>query len=133
MFDAGKWTWTLSQRRALITLIALAAAALAVQAYLRPAYVGDALPSIGSRAGELADRIDPNTATAEELSTIPQLGPSRARAMIAYRESYVASHPGRRAFERAEDLRNIRGFGEATVAKLAPHLVFDAPATQMAP
>jgi competence protein ComEA len=81
----------------------------------------------------LADRIDPNTASAEELSTIPQLGAARARALIAYRQSYAAAHPGRAAFERAEDLRNIKGIGPATIEKLAPYMAFDATTTRASP
>jgi competence ComEA-like helix-hairpin-helix protein len=133
MVKSAKWSWSLPQRRALIGLIALAAAALAVEAYLRPIYMDEVLPGSGPRAGELVDRIDPNTASAGELATIPQLGPGRAREMIAYRESYTAAHPGRAAFERPEDLRNIRGIGPATIEKIVPHLVFDQAAPQTEP
>jgi competence protein ComEA len=122
--------WTLSQRRALILLIFLAGAGIAVETWQRPAYYSDPPPESGPRAGELADRIDPNTASAAELSSIPQLGPARAAAIVAYREKFAAAHPGGRAFERIEDLMKVRGIGRAIAEKLGGHLVFEGAAAQ---
>jgi len=116
----------------LIALILLAGAGLSIQAYRHPIDYSDPPPAIGPRTNELADRIDPNSATAAELSSIPNLGPAHAAAIIAYRESFTAAHPGRRAFEKIEDLTKVKGIGHATAEKLAAHLTFEEPATQPA-
>ena len=73
---------------------------------------------------ELADRIDPNQATLEELIVLPQLGQKRAAGIVAYRERFAKENPGRVAFMRVEDLLVIKGIGAAMVQTLAPHLVF---------
>jgi competence protein ComEA len=108
----------------LVAIVALIGAGVGIEGYLRPVYVSDPLPAVESRSGEIAGRINPNTATAAELSSIPQVGPSRAAAIIAYREQYVAGHPGDIAFKRPEDLRNVKGFGAAMVEKVGVYLEF---------
>lgn len=63
--------------------------------------------------GVLPDgRIDLNRATADELATLPGIGPARAAAIIAAREEQPFAEPG--------DLRRVPGIGEATFQRLAP-------------
>jgi comEA protein len=57
-----------------------------------------------------AGRIDLNTATADELTTLPGIGPSKAAAIVAYREQH--------RFERVDDLVRVRGIGRATLRAL---------------
>jgi len=128
----ARYTWTISQRRALIALIFLAGTGLSIEAYRHPIEYSDPPPASGPRTNDLADRMDPNTATAAELSSIPNLGPKHADAIIAYRESFTSSHPGQRAYEKIEDLTKVKGIGRTTAEKLAAHLTFDEPATQPA-
>jgi len=52
-------------------------------------------------------RININTATQAELETLPGIGPTRATAIIAYRQQ-------RGAFANPEDLMNVSGIGEKT-------------------
>ncbi len=55
--------------------------------------------------------IDLNTATAEQLQTLPNIGPTRAQAIIGFRNS---NGP----FEEVEDLRQIGGIGSATLESI---------------
>lgn len=61
------------------------------------------------------ERLDPNTASEEELDRLPGIGPAAARAIVESRE---AEGP----FGGLESLQRVRGIGPATVGKLAPHL-----------
>lgn len=54
--------------------------------------------------------INVNTATAAELDTLPYIGPSKAAAIIAYRQQHGA-------FTQVDDLLQVPGIGEATLAK----------------
>lgn len=70
-------------------------------------------PEEPASLGVLADgRIDLNAATQTELETLPGVGPARAQAIIAERESRPFRVPG--------DLRRVPGIGEATFQRLAP-------------
>lgn len=52
-----------------------------------------------------------NTATIDELTTLPQIGPALAARIVAYRE---INGP----FKRADDLLNVSGIGLATLEKI---------------
>lgn len=64
-----------------------------------------------------AVRLDPHRASADELGSLPGLGPARAEALLRAREA------GAR-WERVEDLEEVTGIGPATVEALRPHLEF---------
>ena len=63
-----------------------------------------------------------NTASAEELSLLPGVGPSRARAIIELRQQ-------RGGFKRVEDLLEVKGIGESSLAKLKPYLAIEGKST----
>lgn len=69
---------------------------------------GSSLPSPSSQEG---DKVNINTATVEELSTLPGIGPTKAQCIIDYR---TANGP----FQSIEDIKNVRGIGDATFEKL---------------
>ena len=56
-------------------------------------------------------RVSLNSATVEQLDTLPGVGPVTAQAIVAYR----TAHGG---FQRVEDLLDVKGIGEQTLADL---------------
>lgn len=56
-------------------------------------------------------KVNLNTATETELTTLPGIGPSKAASIIAYREENGK-------FTKLEDLKNVTGIGEKTFEKL---------------
>ncbi len=62
-----------------------------------------------------------NTATPAELDGIKGIGPSKAKAIVDYRSK---NGP----FKSIDDLKNVKGFGEKSIAKLKGELsVGDTP------
>lgn len=56
-----------------------------------------------------------NTATQSELEAVKGLGPSKAKAIITYREAHGN-------FKSLDELDNVKGFGSASVEKLKGEL-----------
>jgi competence ComEA-like helix-hairpin-helix protein len=67
-------------------------------------------------------RIDPNTATAAELTVLPGIGPTLAERIIEDREAHGP-------FRSIDDLQRVRGVGPKTVERVREFLVIveDAP------
>lgn len=57
-----------------------------------------------------------NSATAEELDTLPGIGPKMARAIVEFRERYGK-------FYAPEDLLQVPGIGAKKLAALKPHII----------
>ena len=120
--------WTPSQRGVLIAFVLILSVALSIRLLLNRRYVSDPQPTRPDRFDELADKLDPNLATWQELAVLPQLGEKRAKEIVAYREQFRADRRGDTPFRKPEDLLVIKGIGVAMVNTVRPHLIF--PATQ---
>jgi len=127
----GRPLWSASQRRAVAVLVVLVLVVTSVRALLNRSHVDDPQPETPARAGDLMDRIDPNTADVATLSALPLIGPKRAADLVAFRERARERRPERTVFERVEDLLAVSGFGPTTIRQLEPYLVFPStPTTQ---
>lgn len=73
--------------------------------------VGEQQAVGSSETAQKDDRLDINTATAEELMALPGIGQSKAESIIAFREEHGA-------FEKTEDIMNIEGIKEGVFSKL---------------
>jgi competence protein ComEA len=59
-----------------------------------------------------AGKIDINTASVEELQSLPKIGPKTAEAIVKYRQK----HP----FKSIDELINVKGIGEKKLELLRP-------------
>jgi DNA uptake protein ComE-like DNA-binding protein len=116
--------WSPRQRRVVLALVVILLGYLAIEYWREPIDVADPPPPAGARADELANRLDPNTANAAMLSAIPEMGEKRAAEIVAYRETFISTHPGQIAFAEPRDLLKLKNFGVSTLATVEPYLVF---------
>jgi comEA protein len=63
-------------------------------------------------------RVHINSATVEELETLPGIGPSLAQAIIDYRDEHGP-------FASLDDLDNVPGMGPAKLDAIREQVVFD--------
>ena len=75
-----------------------------------------ARPTADGGAYDLEGRLDVNRATAEELETLPGVGPKTAARIVEDRER-------RGRFRTAKDLGRVKGIGPKTLARLLPRIV----------
>lgn len=71
--------------------------------------------AVDTPGNEQSQGVNVNQADAAELQAINGIGPSKAEAIITYREEHGE-------FQQIEDLRNISGFGEKTIERLKNQL-----------
>lgn len=125
--------WTDRQRSALTLLLFILILGLLFRYSQNRAYTSLDQPDAAARAAEVLDRIDPNTADWPTLAALPVIGPSIAHKIVEERESFRASHAGRKPYQRVEDLLRVKGIGQATIKNIEPFLIFpdsDRPTTQ---
>lgn len=82
-----------------------------VQPLAQPVEVQE--PQLRSLMAE--ELIDINTAVAEDLERLPNIGATRAAAIVAYRTEH-----GR--FETTGELISVSGIGEVTLAEILPYI-----------
>ena len=66
-------------------------------------------------AGENPLSVNINTASQEQLCTLPGVGSSKAKSIIAYREQNGA-------YQRIEDIMNVEGIKEGVFQKIKDHI-----------
>lgn len=104
----------------LLSIISAVALAVPSPAPAAIAPAGGALVPTGfqQQSEETIEPVEINTATAEELQTVPGIGETLARRIIEFREEHGD-------FETVDDLLNVRGIGVASLEKLRPYLFIE--------
>ena len=69
--------------------------------------------------------INLNTATLDQLTTLPGIGAKTAERILEYRTKSGG-------FKKIEELMNVRGIGEKSFLKLKPLITVSAPRTERA-
>lgn len=79
-----------------------------------------AFPAPESTEAGQADepKINLNTATAEQLETLPGIGEKRAEAILTYREKHGP-------FSKIEDVVKVSGIGQGIFSKIKPYLTVE--------
>jgi comEA protein len=103
--------------------IAAALGALALALLLHTtAFAAGNEPGARGSGDALIGVVNVNAATAEELSLLPGVGPSRAQAIIRYRTEHGA-------FKRVDDLSQVKGIGEKQLERIRPHVALEGKTT----
>ena len=79
---------------------------------------GDAEPTEGAPEEEAATVVNINTASAEELATLEDIGEKTAQNIVEYRD---ANGP----FAAIEDIKNVKGIGEKKFEKIKENLAVE--------
>ncbi len=67
-------------------------------------------------------KLDPNTASLDQLVDLPGIGPVKARAIVELRQTLQKARPTTQPFNYLEDLLEVRGIGPKLLAKIKPHI-----------
>lgn len=92
---------------------------LADEAVIYVPIYGEELPEISESHQpntQMDDRININTATEQQLQTLPGIGPSKASAIIEHRTE-------RGPFQKVEDIMQVSGIGQKTFERLESLIV----------
>lgn len=73
--------------------------------------------AVANRPLAPGERIDPGSAAPEHLQRLPGIGPALAERIVAHRREVGG-------YARAEELLEVSGIGEKTLARIRPHLEF---------
>jgi competence protein ComEA len=76
--------------------------------------VGSA-PAFAGTAKEPVSKVNLNTATADQLASVPGLGPKLAARIVEQRQKSGG-------FKSVEDILSVKGIGEKSFAKIQGHL-----------
>ena len=107
-----------TRRRGLPRSLAAPALALALGLWLAGA-------AWAADAPALTGVVNVNTATVQELQLLPGIGESRAVALVELRKR-------RGGFKSLEELKEVKGIGDASLVRLRPYVRFDGKTTARA-
>jgi competence protein ComEA len=82
------------------------------------AALGGALPVRAGTEGV----VNVNTATSDELARLPGIGAAKAQAIVEFRKE-------RGAFRSVDQLRDVKGIGDAALERIRPHVVIEGKTT----
>ena len=68
-------------------------------------------------AKDFSGTVNINTASPEQLTELPGIGPSKARAIVAYRMD--------KPFKTVDEIKEVKGVGDKLYAKISPHLTVE--------
>ncbi len=121
---SSKWHWFLI---GLLTGLVLSGVIILLISSRVQSFSRIILPSSNSSSTEspvtgtsktIEGKININTATIEELSSLPGIGPSKAGAIIEFREKYGL-------FESIEDLLYVPGIGESLYSSIKEEIFLE--------
>jgi competence protein ComEA len=95
-------------------------AAIAAIALSAPALSAQSKAPVPKPAATATAPVNLNTATVEQLATIPGVGPKMAERIIDYRQKNGG-------FKKVEDLMNVSGVGEKSFLKMKPLITVGTP------
>ncbi len=81
---------------------------------------GRSAVAAGAAPTDAGQRVNLNTANADELARLPGIGPSKAQAIIQYR----AQQP----FATPDDLRKVKGIGDKLYEQVKDQITVGEPA-----
>ncbi|MGC8697392.1 MAG: ComEA family DNA-binding protein, partial [Halothiobacillus sp.] len=83
------------------------------------AFVLGVILMLGMSSAYAVDKLDLNSATAEQLQSVKGIGPKLAQAIEEYRKT----HHG---FKSVEELKEVKGIGEKNYITFKEHFVVEA-------
>ena len=93
----------------------------------QPAFAATQAPApVAATAAPARPALNLNTATLEQLETLPGIGRKTAERILEFRTKSGS-------FKRIEELMNVKGIGEKLFLKLKPLVVVPPPKTDKAP
>ena len=111
------------QQRLLIILICILAAAFFYHFTKNNLMVNDGLIIEKNHAESLEFKINPNSATWQQLAQLPGIGPQKANDIVSYRQQNDKSKTVM-VFKSPYDLTQVNGIGIKTVQSISQYLEF---------